>query len=153
MTTDTLEAALTRLRGLPMPELIAEYEKVFGRPPRAKHRAYLAKRIAARLEEQRLGGLSGLARRRLDALMREIDIPLGPPSKPAPERPSRPGLPPVGTVLTREWRGREIRVEVVADGFVCEGNRYRSLTAVAHAVTGAHWNPTLFFALAPRGAR
>jgi len=38
-------------------------------------------------------------------------------------------------------------VLVVADGFEYEGERYRSLSAVAKAVTGSHTNGFLFFRL------
>jgi hypothetical protein len=36
------------------------------------------------------------------------------------------------------------------DGFEYEGEVYRSLTAVAKAITGSHWNGHLFFALRKR---
>jgi hypothetical protein len=59
-----------------------------------------------------------------------------------------------GTVLTREYRGGEVRVTVLDRGFECEGQVYRSLTAVAKAVTGSHWNGFHFFGLdAPGGRR
>ena len=38
---------------------------------------------------------------------------------------------------------------VLDDGFEFEGKRYRSLTAVAKAATGSHWNGRHFFGLAP----
>jgi hypothetical protein len=38
---------------------------------------------------------------------------------------------------------------VLPNGFDYEGTIYRSLSAVAHAVTGAHWNGYLFFGLTP----
>jgi hypothetical protein len=51
-----------------------------------------------------------------------------------------------GTVLTREYKGKLIQVEVLEDGyFEYEGVKYRSLSAVAKAVTGSHWNGYLFF--------
>jgi hypothetical protein len=53
-----------------------------------------------------------------------------------------------GAVLTREYRGRTIAVTVLDEGFECEGTVYRSLTAVAKAVTGSHWNGYLFFGIA-----
>ena len=36
---------------------------------------------------------------------------------------------------------------ILADGFEYEGERYRSLTAVAKAITGSHVNGFRFFAL------
>jgi len=62
-------------------------------------------------------------------------------------------LPMPGTVLTREYRGRTIAVTVLDEGFECEGKVYRSLSAVARAVTGTRWNGLLFFGLAGKGER
>lgn len=56
-------------------------------------------------------------------------------------------LPPPGNWLRREYRGRDILVHVLDRGFEFDGRRYRSLSAIAKAVTGAHWNGLLFFGL------
>ena len=50
-------------------------------------------------------------------------------------------------MLTREYRGRTITVTVLEDGFEHDGTIYHSLSAVAKAVTGSHWNGRLFFNL------
>jgi hypothetical protein len=50
-------------------------------------------------------------------------------------------------VLARQYRGRLIEVTVLPKGFEWEGRVFRSLSAVAQAVTGAHWNGHLFFGL------
>ncbi len=60
---------------------------------------------------------------------------------------------PVGTVLAREYKGDEIRVQVVENGFEWNGVVFRSLTAVAQAVTGSKWNGRLFFGLTKRKQR
>jgi hypothetical protein len=58
-----------------------------------------------------------------------------------------------GTVLTREYRGRVLRVTVLDAGFEHEGHVHRSLSAIAELVTGTRWNGFLFFGLAkPRAA-
>jgi hypothetical protein len=57
-------------------------------------------------------------------------------------------LPKPGDVLSRDYRGRAIIVRVLESGFEYEGRRFRSLSAIAKAVTGAHWNGLLFFGLA-----
>jgi len=63
------------------------------------------------------------------------------------EAPADARLPMPGALLTREYRGRTIRVRVLPNGFDFEGTIYRSLSAVAQAVTGAHWNGYLFFGI------
>jgi Protein of unknown function (DUF2924) len=149
----SMAPVIAELRGLTVAQLVARYEEVWGAPPRVKHKAFLWKRIAWKLQEARTGGLSALAKARLEKLMAEIDLPLEDRSRTisgalARTAPRRAGLPP-GSTLTRLWRDQEIRVRVLDDGqFEWSGVPYRSLTAVAKAVTGAHWNGRLFFGLA-----
>ena len=56
-----------------------------------------------------------------------------------------------GTHLTREYKGRLLVVKVLPDGFEFEGEVYGSLSAVAKAVTGSHWNGYHFFRLDQEG--
>ena len=67
-----------------------------------------------------------------------------------PSQPDR-RLPPPGSVLTRPYKGDTLQVLVLADGFEFEGVKYRSLSAVAKAITGSHCNGFLFFRLASQG--
>lgn len=77
-------AALTRMTG---PELAAQYETLFGSPPRSRNRQYLRKRLAYRIQELAEGGLSQRALDRIDELIR-----LAPP----PWRQGKLGDPPSG---------------------------------------------------------
>ena len=52
-----------------------------------------------------------------------------------------------GTVLTREWNGRNHRVMLVAEGFAWGGRTYHSLSSIAFAITGTKWNGPRFFGL------
>jgi hypothetical protein len=56
-------------------------------------------------------------------------------------------LPKPGDVLRRCYKGRAITIRVLGSGFEYEGRRFRSLSAIAKAVTGAHWNGLLFFGI------
>lgn len=56
-------------------------------------------------------------------------------------------LPRPGTALARKYKGRQVRVLVLADGFEFEGEHYGSLSAVAKAITGTHCNGFRFFKL------
>ena len=47
-----------------------------------------------------------------------------------------PRLPAVGTTMVRPYKGKDIRVKVLADGFEYDGTHYRSLTKVALVATG-----------------
>ena len=56
-------------------------------------------------------------------------------------------LPVAGNLVVRKYKGREIRVIVLADGFEYQGQRFRSLSAIAKLVTGSHVNGFRFFKL------
>ena len=147
-----------RLRQLTVGELQIEWQKLYGQPTRSRNRACLWKRLAWRLQELQFGGLSDRSRQRIEALAPDgfvrartpnVAAPVGNPAKPAvPHRDLR--LPSPGTVLTRPYHGNAIRVLALDDGFEWDGLHYRSLSAVARAVTGQRWNGLLFFGLTER---
>jgi hypothetical protein len=58
-----------------------------------------------------------------------------------------------GTILAREWNGRMQRVAVLVDGFAWNGKTYPSLSKVAFAITGTHWNGPRFFGLRDQPVR
>lgn len=55
--------------------------------------------------------------------------------------------PPVGTRLTRMFKGKEIVVTVTADGFKYEGQTFASISAVARHITGYMISGPVFFKL------
>ncbi len=141
------------LRALTTSQLVKRYVELFGKSPRVKNREWLWKRCAWKLQEQRYGGLSAVAKQRLEALVAEIDLlveenrrcVLGSLRLKTRARKDK-----VGTVFTRTWHGREIRVQVVEGGYEWDGVLYTSLSAVANAVTGSHWSGRRFFGLTKR---
>jgi hypothetical protein len=58
-----------------------------------------------------------------------------------------------GTILVREWQGVEHRVTVTVDGFEYAGRPYRSISAVARAISGTRWNGWTFFGLTSAGGQ
>jgi len=143
-------------------QLQDRYVEVFGEPVRSRHRQYLIRRIAWRLQANAEGGLSERTLRRAEELADDADVRLTPPRSAAvvqQERPvsgltlvrvpvtTDPRLPPPGGQITRRYKGRTIIVTVLADGFEYLGDRYRSLSAVAKAITGSHMNGFRFFGL------
>lgn len=63
------------------------------------------------------------------------------------ERKASPTAKPGGRLL-RAWNGVTHVVDVLPDGYLWNGTRHRSLTAIARAITGAHWSGPRFFGLA-----
>jgi hypothetical protein len=142
-------------------QLQDRYVEVFGEPVRSRHRQYLIRRIAWRLQANAEGGLSERALRRAEDLADDADVRVTPPREANGNAASRsakptvvrmavaadPRLPTPGAQITRKYKGRTIAVTVLGDGFEYLGERYRSLTAVAKAITGSHMNGFRFFGL------
>jgi len=153
-------AEIARLRCLSVAELRDEWFRLYGEPTRSRNRDYLWKRLAWRVQELRSGGLSDAARTRIDELapggFTRARTPTwdasGVDTRPEPaNRPRRdPRLPSPGSILVREYRGRQLRLSVLDDGFEFDGVRYGSLSAAARAVTGSRWNGHLFWGLKTR---
>lgn len=157
---------LAQLERMTVTDLKHKYEEVFGERCRSGHKQWLVKRIIWRLQAQAEGDLSERARRRAQELANDADLRMkAPPQKkqsPAPRgrkvqatiaRPHDDRLPMPGTVLTRQYKGAELTVTVLADGFEFEGEKFQSLSAVARAITGSHCNGFLFFRLNGNGGR
>jgi hypothetical protein len=153
-------AALQRLSTA---ELRRKYAELFGEVTAANNRPWLLKRLAWRLQALAEGGLSERARQRAAELANDADLRLNPPKPtPATTAPERTQatvlqfqpdgrLPPPGTILTREYKGTTLHVTVLRHGFDFEGKIYRSLSAVAKAITGQHCNGYLFFRMGGKG--
>lgn len=168
MTTaapQTIEEQIAELRDLPVARLRERYAQAFGEPTNSGNRQWLFRRVAWRIQSLAEGDLSERARRRATELARDVDVRVRPPAADA-DRQDGPRLltvtgqiassgsarlPAPGTVLRRMFKGVEHEVTVLAQGFEYQGKRYRSLSAVATAVTGSHWNGFLFFGLTKKG--
>jgi hypothetical protein len=109
-------------------------------PPSKIHRSLLIRAIAYRMQENALGALKPSTRRYLMRVGRNAAD-----GRQAPGYPSRRPKP--GTVLVRDWGGVTHQVKVLEYGFLFRGKRYKSLSEVARAVTGARWSGPLFFGL------
>jgi hypothetical protein len=140
--TDPIPARLAALRTTPTPELKTQWRELFGSEPPPFNRRYLESRLAYRIQELTYGGLKPETIRRLEELGDEIEAE----SRPACKR-RQNGVPIVGTRLLREWRGVEYVVTVTRDGFEWQGRPYKSLSAIARAITGTRWNGWVFFGL------
>jgi site-specific DNA recombinase len=150
--TVSIGRELAALQRHSVPELRRRYADVFGEATPANNRAWLIKRIAWRLQALAEGDLSQRARQRAAELACDADLRLSPPQPSAASTAAEPPapraqrdqpdgrLPPVGTMLTRPYKGDTLQVQVLADGFLLEGQTYRSLSACAKAITGSHCN-------------
>ena len=163
----TVAAQVMALQAMTTGELREQYLALFGEETTSRNKPWIFRACAWRLQELAFGGLSERAKQRAKELARESDVrPRGKKAdavmhdatgggkrtvafEPTPV--SDTPLP--GTVLTRTYKGQEVRVRVTDEGFEYQGQPYRSLSAIAKAVTGSHWNGRAFFGLTKAKAR
>jgi hypothetical protein len=121
-------------------ELLAIWTATLGKAPAAllTSRELLASALAWQLQERKFGGLTTAAKRKLRVLARKKRSA----QLPAASTNLRPG-----TVITKQWRGAQHVVMVLADGFQHRGTVYGSLSHVAREITGTRWNGPAFFGL------
>src|SRR5271166_5674272 len=130
----TLEAELEGIAALGLDDLRSMWLRMTQRSaPRAFSRDLLARTIAYRIQEQRLGKLGRETRQRVDRLAKGGGEPV---------RHLK-----VGTVMVREHKGTLHEVMVVPTGFSWRDKTYPSLSAIALAITGTSWNGPRFFGL------
>lgn len=153
--TLAIESAIAKLNRSTVPELKLRYFELFGETPVSHNRDWLIRRLAWRLQVLAERDLSQKAIDRAHELANDADLRLAAPSSSATQASERAAprdrrLPPPGSLLTRTYKGRQIQVQVLAEGFDFEGRVFTSLTAVARAVSGQHANGYLFFGLTQR---
>ena len=148
-TPPSVAAQVVSLPSLPMAEIKALWQQLFGTEVPTHNRQFLERRLAYRLQEDAFRkvdpGLLECNRRRLDALVETGKN----------TRRDRDYRPVVGTVLTREYRDVVYRVIATADGaYDLQGRTYPSLSMIAREITGTRWSGPLFFGLkAPAAAK
>jgi len=141
------------LKKAPAEELQRRYKELYGEDASGTHKTYLWRKVAYKLQEQKHGSLSPKAKGKLKVLIEEYD-PINNkalrPDKPmiSQETPAKDKrLPIPGTVITKEYKGANYQVKVLEKGFEYNGKIYKTLSAIAKEITGAHWNGYLFFNL------
>ncbi len=135
---DSVAARVLALPDCCYRELGEQWRTVWGtEPPRKASREFLIRAVAYGIQAQAFGGLDAKTRQ----LLRKANKANGARPKPRRTRLSK------GSKLFREWHGEIHEVLVLDKGFVWRGETYRSLSAIARAITGAHWNGWAFFGL------
>ena len=161
-TTMLIQEQLAAMRSMTPGQLREQYRELFGEESRSGNRQWLYRRCVWRLQALAEGDLSDRARAQAKELARDVDIRVRPPAQMNAAPSACPTitqsaktqvkpdsrLPMPGTRLTREYKGRLYQVEVLDGAFAYDGQVFRSLSAVAQAITGGHWNGFLFFGLA-----
>ncbi len=157
-----IATAIDDLHSMSTNELAEMYHDLHGQPVRTRHRQYLIRKLAWRIQANAMGDLSDRARKRAGELANDADVRVMAPkslicppqtgvSRSITKRHTKrdPRIPSVGSAIVRQYKGKMIRVVVLdADqGFDFNGQRYRTLSAIAKVVTGTHINGFRFFML------
>ena len=133
-------ARIAALQQMDRAELHKQWAAMIGTTPSGTS-ARLRQRLIHRVQELAYGGLPSRVKATLDTVARRDAGEADRPTEKAPTP---------GTRFIREWRGERHEVTACEGGFEYLGKRYRSLTAVAKAITNQHTNGQLFFGLRKR---
>ena len=158
---NTVLMEIEKLRRASLAHLREKYREVFQEQTSSRHREHLFRRIAWRLQALAEGDISERARVRAREIACDADLRMIAPADfltvsgesvqmtkgDRSRRQQDNRLPLPGTLLSRNWKGRTLLVEVLSDGFRYENRHYSSLTAIAVAITGTRWNGLAFFGL------
>ncbi len=146
-----IAADVKALSDLPREALVELWEQRFGcSPPRSCGRQLLELAAAYTIQEKAFGQLSPSVKRALHPSekrrkARSEWVGRGDPKSPRALGLARAIKP--GTRLVREWNGITHHVEAVEGGFVWNGKRRRTLSAIATEITGTRWSGPRFFGL------
>ena len=140
MTSAEFEQEVGMLADLSRPDLVEHWRALYGAdPPKGISRPLLVRAVAYQMQAKRYGGLKSATARRLRVIASgQTEAGHG--------NTDNVVLKP-GARLVREWNGMTHVVEVVDGGFIWDGERHRSLSAIARAITGARWSGPRFFGL------
>jgi hypothetical protein len=148
-TLPPMEDYLCELGTLSVAQLVARHVEVVGKKPKIKSRPWLVKKLGWIEQTRRFGGLSVAAKRKLESLMSEIELPMPTPRAATSDAkpPKSADDMPIGVRLERKWHGRLIVATRVPEGWSCEGQVFRTLSAAAKSVSGSHVSGPAFFGI------
>ena len=141
---DPIPARLAALKTTSTPDLKQQWRELFDTEPPPFNRRYLESRLAYRIQELAYGGLKPETVKRLEAWANNLTAATS-DEAPYPRR-SRP---------SHHRHAADARVAgrrtdsspSPPDGFEWQGRPYKSLSAIARAITGTRWNGWVFFGL------
>jgi len=149
---------IMELKDMSLSELRKKYEEVFedNRKAPSNNKVYLWRKIAYKLQEIEHRELSAEARGEIEKFIQKYDPVNNKALRPEIDSNNKgkkstlsrdKRLPIPGTIITKEYKGTSLEIKILEKSFEYNNKQYRSLTAIAKEVTGAHWNGYLFFNL------
>jgi hypothetical protein len=136
-----LKAEIGRLPALSLLELRNRWKILFGHSaPKSLRRNFLARTVAYQMQVEAYGGLSAATKRRLREIANAVRN--GDANAMLGSNRIKPG-----TQMIRQWQNVTHKVIALNEGFEWDGRTYKSLSAVANAITGTNWNGYAFFGI------
>jgi len=155
---ETITSQIAALKNASLDELQYKYKELFNNGGvSSTNKTFLWRKIAYKLQEAEYGGLSDSGRSKIAELIKKYDpinnkalrpqVVFGGKNMVAIPSLRDKRLPIPGTIIHKKYKGRDIYVKVLEKGFEYNDKYYRTLTAIAEELSGAHWSGYLFFNL------
>ena len=136
---ERMEARIARIENMKYPELCAMFAELYNGAVCPTNTRTLRNRLIYKIQEMHLGGISSSDMQLLIEISGQRDIKI---------RQGTPVKSPTTSMIhyIREWKGKKYDVTQISEKcYELEGVQYKSLSAVARAITGTRWNGKLFF--------
>jgi hypothetical protein len=144
----SVTSQIFNLPTLAMADIKSLWRRLFHAENPTHNRQFLERRIAYKLQEIEFRKVDPAL---LDRNQRRIEnlIETGKVKTRDPDY-----RPIAGTMLTREYQGKEYRVIASADGnYNFDGKTFQSLSQIARVITGTRWSGPVFFGLKARAEK
>lgn len=125
---------LAALQDMDREVLEEKWLDLYGSEPPRLRLSFMRRRLAYRIQELFYGGLDDFTKNRLGKVTDNFE------TKKLEVKIEREGKILPGTRFIREWNGNTYETIARENGFEYNGQLYRSLTAIATAITGTKWN-------------
>ena len=132
-TENKLHEQLDALNKMNLDELRDLCRKYYSGAKNCRSKMLLRKKISFMLQAEVLGNLDSSTQKQIS------ELGLG-----QPRVKNNKGFI-TGTTFTRKWKDKTYHLVAVADGFVRDGHKFKSLSGAAMAVTGTQWSGKVFW--------
>ena len=146
-----IASKIEHLYSLTAKQLMREYIRLTGESYYSIKRKSLIRKIAWLYQAKDEKPKSKLAENRIKELVQTSKLRTYTPKNfmkniPDKKRTRQTRLQP-GTIIYKNYNGNHYEVVVLDKGFMWKNTIYKSISGVAKAITGTHWNGKLFFGI------
>ena len=136
---ERMKTKITQIENMQYPQLCAMFAELFNGAVCPTNTRTLKNRLIYKVQEMHLGGISQSDMQLLLDISGQKGVRLGPSYQTAGQATSM-------IHYIREWKGKKYDVTQISEKcYDLDGVQYKSLSAVARAITGTRWNGKLFF--------